>query len=203
VNRIRKLTLTGMAIGAMALALAVPHIAHADSYHPTVAVDPYQAASDAQLGFPTIWDCVTNVSIPTDPFTCTRAPEWITSQGRPLAAQPAVTNPDSIAYPDSCDNQGGVKIYQYLNLTGNCGRFTGDGDLILTGLHYPGGSGLYISSNMLSLSSFGSQGYGYIGCGNGDLFNFDSNSRYNDLNGPDRYGGHPVCDNDGSDLHIS
>lgn len=154
---------------------------------------------------------MTNVAVPTDPFACTRQPEWMTSAGTPLAGPPAartashggrLTTP-LINFPDSCDNGAGVKIYQNFNQTGNCARFIGSGDLTINNIQYPGASGLYIGANMHSMSTAGTPRTGIIVCKGGDFFTFAGGKRYNDLNGPDANNGHPLCDNSGDSIHIN
>lgn len=199
-----KATEITLALGTLLVSLMFPHVAHAAAYHPTIATDTYQGKSDAALGFRTRWVCVTNVSIPTDPLACTREPGpdpvlppaststmVIPSGFRPMNSHPSIR--PRISYPGGCDYSGGVRMYQYLDRTGNCARFTGTGDLSIDGLVYPGGSGLTIGNNVLSLSTLGSNGYGYILCNSGDLYRFAANTYYNDLT---------YCDNTVHSLHI-
>lgn len=94
----------------------------------------------------------------------------------PAAIQPfGISNP-----PTTCDNAGGIKIYQDINIQGNCARFTGSGSLYLRNVDYPNSS-TSVGNTASSLSTIGSNGSGSLLCGGGGQFNFASATRYNNF----------------------
>jgi len=162
---------------------------------------------DKALGFGTHWECVTDVSNPSDPFTCTRTPNsrpTIDALGlsgamgmHPISAMGA--RPLNVTGPTTCDYQGGIRLYETVDFGGDCARFTGSGNINVQNVSFPGTSNS-VGGAVSSLSSYGSTGYGDLSCSSGQQFNYDSNTRYSNIAGPDRYGTYPSACNDGGQV---
>ncbi len=145
--------------------------------------------SDQALGFATHWECVTNIAIPTDPFTCTRVkganativpPTGLSGLIQGLSVSPQGVGrhaPLDGITESSCGYSGGVKLFEVAYLGGNCARFTGAGNIDLRTINFYGTS-QNVGQNVSSLSTLGSSGHGDFTCGDGSQFNFNSGTRY-------------------------
>jgi hypothetical protein len=151
---------------------------------PTVAIDSFKNASDIALGFKTHWECVTSLSDPNDPFTCTRVAGANVGDVVPQAASMQPFNP----VISSCAYTGGVKIFEDSYLGGNCARFTGTGSLYLKNQVFPG-SMENVGANASSMSTIGSSGSGSLLCGSGDSFPYGADHAYYNFNP------HSSCEN--------
>jgi len=164
---------------------------HSANYHPTVGIDNLgRGLSDQSLGFATHWECVTNIAIPTDPFTCTRVKganaTIVPPTGLSGLVQGPSTSPLGIGRhaplsgitESSCGYSGGVKLFETANLGGNCARFTGAGSIDLTAIDFYGSS-QPVGQNVSSLSTLGSSGHRDFTCGDGSQFNFSAGTQYN------------------------
>jgi hypothetical protein len=144
---------------------------------PTVVIDPFNHVSNLALGFKTHWECVTSLSDPSDPFTCTRvAGANVGSNAPHIALMQPFTPVES-----TCAYTGGVKIFENSNLGGDCARFTGTGTLYLQNVFFPS-TVLSVGGNASSMSTIGSNGTGSLLCSTGDTFTYGANYAYNNFN---------------------
>jgi len=144
---------------------------------PTVVIDRFNNASDTALRFKTHWECITSLSDPNDPFTCTRVAGANASPVQPVGA---AAQPNTITGPSICSGTGGTRFYRDSFLGSDCARFIGTGTLYLKGVNWPTGQNNSVGSGASSLSTLNSAGHGDLLCGGTD-FPYASLQAYNTI----------------------
>lgn len=195
-------TLAATMLSDGALASTLPGRQTMVGRHPVVYNDrfsgPAQYRTDQELGIKTHWEGLLNLSDPTSPLQWTRVEDSAaTASGGGTwtgGVQPAMQShsrtgirPRSLPYTDCSpgSGSGGIRLWEQVNNTGNCVRFTGIGSQSLAGFAYPNscdwrGANCHYADHSQSLGTQGSTGSGHLSCAGGD-WHFSSNSLYQNL----------------------
>lgn len=194
-----KAALAGIALTGLFAATVLPNAAQASSrkdalYHPLVVKDQLGIGrADTTLGFKTHWECSTDISNTSDPWTCVRVKDVVsetTTVGQRLGQLYRVGyvptgltrhRPATLG-SQTCNQNGGIKLWQDAGFQNNCGMFTGHGSINLQGLPWPGLGGTNVGASVSSLSTAGSAtANGSMSCTGGSPLYFGPGQNYSSL----------------------